>query len=212
MISGTRRSGRATPKVVTPAPARAWPNCNRSPAGGRPTQRRCDVKTPRAALDRISARGGGDSLAAPPPGILYLGRPGARGRMNAETGRGPGAGRTRPSAPRGFARTPPPARSKASGRCSQSVRLRRAPRVGETTVPDMHRADAAGGGWGLSGPRSSPSPPRAARAQPCSRGAPPETVSSGPGDSPSPRHPRRPQLQERPPPQLAVARLSEGGG
>jgi len=40
----------------------------------------------------------------------------------------------------------------------------------------------------------------------------PEQTRRALGSCSSPRHPRRPQLQERTPPQLAVARLSEGGG
>lgn len=40
----------------------------------------------------------------------------------------------------------------------------------------------------------------------------PEQTRRALGSCPFPRHPRRPQGQERTPPQLAVARLSEGGG
>lgn len=108
VISGTRGKGQQPPRHRAPTPARAWLSCYCSPAGGQPTQRRYNVKIPRAALDRISVLGTCDRPTAPSPGSLYLERPGARGRANAETGQGPVARRTRPSAQPGLRAHRPP--------------------------------------------------------------------------------------------------------
>lgn len=127
-------------------PAWAWLSCYCSPAGGRPTQRRYDVKTPRAVLDRISVLGARNGPAAPPPGSLYLKRLGARSRVNAETGQGTGAQRTRPSASLGLRVHHTTTCPKASGRCSPSVRPRSNRSSMRTTMPTMHCAGAGGGG------------------------------------------------------------------
>lgn len=60
-----------------------------------------------------------------------------------------------PQPSRAYAHTAHPARPKASGSCSPSVRIRRNRSTTGTTVPTMHRASARAG-RGLCGPRSFP--------------------------------------------------------
>lgn len=163
---GTEHAACRSLAKLSPQP-RGWPA---NPA----TVRR---QNPKAALDRISILGGGDRPAAPPPWSLYLEKPAAQGRANAETARVQALGGQDPQ-PRGALRAHhPPVRPNASGRCSPSGCPKRAPRASGTTVPGVHRAGAAGGGReGTARYEVLPVPALAASTQPCSQESPREAV------------------------------------
>ena len=157
VIAGSKeRAG--SPRGTKPAASRSLAKLSPQPRGCPANPATVRRQNPKAALDRISILGGGDRPAAPLPGSLYLERPEAQGRENAETARVQALGGQDPQ-PRGALRAHPPASPKASGRCSPSGCPKRAPRASGTTVPGVHRAGPrAGAGRGLRGTRSYPSP------------------------------------------------------
>ncbi|CAK7304856.1 hypothetical protein VULLAG_LOCUS11418 [Vulpes lagopus] len=164
--SGTPRSAPAAPRHrprLPPEPGRTVTAAPRG-GGGAANPATGDVKTPRAALDRISARGEGDGCAESPPGAFTSGGQAPEAEQTPRQAMVRARGGRDPQ-PRGAlrARRPPPAQRPLGDvvrpRASGALRGSRRPQCPTCT------AQAPQAGAGGSAVRGHP-PPREGRARP----------------------------------------------
>lgn len=182
MIAGSEeRTG--SPRGTEHAACRSLAKLSPQPRGWPANPATVRRQNPKAALDRISILGGGDRPAAPPPWSLYLEKPAAQSRANAETARVQALGGQDPQ-PRGALRAhhpPPSAQTPLGDVVRPGARNALRGPAGPQCPACTARAPQAGAGRGLRGTRSYQSPhwPRVPSPAPSSlRGKPSRMVEA----------------------------------